>query len=236
MKKVFLIAVNHLRDQRWILLTMFSYAFVMSGVMGFAAGRPTSEDTRFFVEQQMWFAVLFSVFLATAAVNTDMRTRRILAILSKAVERWQYLLGIITGIGAAIGAYCAFVSLLGYVLSSRAGHTLAGTVPLAAEVFLAATAVACVGLFFGLLLPPLFATTATFGYLTLVPVFAVKFGKWIVLLSPVAFLLVQTVQKFHGIQNVTLLHAVLLTAAQAVLFFVLSLLIFWKRDLARPTE
>ena len=30
MKKVFLIVVNHLRDQRWILLTMFGYALFMS--------------------------------------------------------------------------------------------------------------------------------------------------------------------------------------------------------------
>jgi len=33
MKKVFLIAVNHLRDQRWILLTMFGYALFMSTMM-----------------------------------------------------------------------------------------------------------------------------------------------------------------------------------------------------------
>ncbi len=49
MTKVFLIARNHLRDQRWVLTTMFAYALIMSSAFAFFAGRPTAEDARFFV-------------------------------------------------------------------------------------------------------------------------------------------------------------------------------------------
>src|SRR4029078_10835434 len=126
MRKIFLIAINHLRDQRWILLTMFGYVLFMSTVMGVIVHRPNYQDASFFVEQQMWFSVLFSMFLATPAVNTDMRTRRMQAILSKAVERWQYLLGILLGITMAIAAYCCVVGLLGLMFSTRAGHPLPG--------------------------------------------------------------------------------------------------------------
>jgi hypothetical protein len=234
--KVILIAINHLRDQRWILITMFAYAIGMSIVMGAVSGRPTADDTRFFVEQQMWFSVLFSVFLATAAVNTDMRTRRMLAILSKAVERWQYLLGIVTSISIAIGAYCAMVALLGYMLSTRGGHPLHGVVALGAEVWVAALAVGCVGLFFGLILPPLLATTATLGFLTGVPLVGAKVGMWVVGLSPVTILLVQTIRKFHGVPQIRMSSAVLFTLGQGIVFFTLALFIFLRRDLSRPTE
>ncbi len=235
MKKVFLIATNHLRDQRWILLTMFGYAILMSVVMGIVSRRPSSEDARFFLEQQLWFAALFSVFLSTAAVNTDMRTRRIAAILSKAVQRWQYLLGIVVGISMAVMSYCLVVAVLGHFLSIRSGSPLNGVTPLAFGVVLASVAVACVGLFFGLLLPPLFATTATLAFLTAVPLMTIAFGKWIILLSPVAFLLNQTIQQFHG-SHVQTQSALLLTGMQAVVFFFLSLQIFLRRDLTRPTE
>jgi hypothetical protein len=236
MTKVFLIATNHLRDQRWILTTMFAYAIGMSIVMGAVSGRPTADDTRFFVEQQMWFSVLFSVFLATAAVNTDMRTRRMLGILSKAVERWQYLLGILTSISMAIGTYCAVVALLGYMLSNRAGHPLHGVVALGSEVWVAAIAVGCVGLFFGLIFPPLFATTATLGFLTGIPLIGAKIGIWVVGFSPVTILLVQTIRKFHGVPQIRMSSAVLFTIGQGVVFFTLALLIFLRRDLSRPTE
>ena len=236
MRKVFLIAINHLRDQRWILLTMFGYALFMSTMMGVIVHRPNYQDASFFVEQQMWFSVLFSMFLATSAVNTDMRTRRMQAILSKAVERWQYLLGILVGITMAITSYCAVVALLGFALSSRAGHPLPGILPLGSSVLLAAVAVEALGILFGLVLPPIFATTATVGFLTTVPLLAIRFAPWLIYLAPVALLATQTVRQFNSGHAPLIRVSVTATAIYAVVVFCIALLVFNRRDLARATE
>lgn len=236
MKKVFLIAVNHLRDQRWILLTMFGYALFMSSMMAVIVHRPNYQDAGFFVEQQMWFAVLFSMFLATSAVNTDMRTRRMQAILSKAVERWHYLLGVLLGITTAIASYCIVVGLLGLILSTRAGHRLPGIFELGGGVLIAAIAVESVGLLFGLLLPPIFATTATVGFLTTIPLLAIRFAHWLIYLAPVALLATQTVERFNSGKAALLKLSVTATLMYAIVVFLIALTIFYRRDLARATE
>lgn len=236
MMKVCLIARNHLRDQRWILTTMFAYALIMSSVFAFFTGRPSSEDAHFFVEQQLWFGVLFSVFLATAAVHTDMRTRRILAILSKAVHRSQYLLGVLVGIAAAMVTYCVLVAIAGSYIAARSGHHFDGIWALAAQIALAAITVACVGLMFGVFMSPLYATASTFALLMVIPFLALHFGAWIVVLSPVTFLLAQTTDGFRDAPPMPLANAVMLTLCQAFFFFLLALAIFSRRDLAQPTE
>lgn len=236
MRKVLLIAINHLRDQRWILLTMFGYALFMSTMMGIIVHRPNYQDASFFVEQQMWFAVLFSMFLATSAVNTDMRTRRMQAILSKAVERWQYLLGILLGITIAITSYCVVVGMLGLVLSARAGHPLAGIGQLAMGVLVAALAVESVGILFGLVLPPIFATTATVGFLTTVPLLAIRFAHWLIYLAPVALLATQVVRRFDANAAPLLKFSLMTTLIYAIVVFCVALAVFNRRDLARATE
>ena len=236
MMKVWLIARNHLRDQRWVLTTMFAYALIMSSVFAFFTGRPSSEDAHFFVEQQLWFGVLFSVFLATAAVHTDMRTRRILAILSKAVHRSQYLLGVLAGIAAAMVTYCVLVAIAGSYISARSGHHFEGLWALAAQIALAAITVACVGIMFGVFMTPLYATASTFALLTIIPFLALHFGAWIVVWSPVTFLLAQTTDGFRDAPPMPLSTAILLTVCQAVIFFIVAIAIFSRRDLAKPTE
>ncbi|HEU5402146.1 MAG TPA: hypothetical protein VFU86_12360 [Terriglobales bacterium] len=236
MKNVLLIAGNHLRDQRWILLTMFGYVLFMSSIMGAFVHRSNYEDARFFVEQQMWFAILFGMFLSTSAVNTDMRTRRLPSILSKAVRRWQYLLGILIGITSAIVAYCCVVALLGMLFSSRTGHPLTGVGQFAGCVLAATVAVESVGLFFGLLVPPIFATTATLGVLTAVPLLALQFAPGGVYLAPVALLVTQTVHHFNGEIAPHLNAALVATIIYAFVVFFFALAIFQGRDLARATE
>ena len=236
MKNVLLIAGNHLRDQRWILLTMFGYVLFMSTLMGAFVHRSNYEDARFFVEQQMWFAVLFGIFLSTSAVNTDMRTRRLPSILSKAVERWQYMLGILLGITSAIFVYCCVVALLGMLFSTRAGHPLVGIAEFAGSVLVATIAVETLGLFFGLLVPPIFATTATVGFLTAVPLLALQFVRGAVYLAPVALLATQTVRRFNGEEAHQLHGAVIATIIYAVIVFAAVLAVFQRRDLARATE
>jgi ABC-type transport system involved in multi-copper enzyme maturation permease subunit len=233
---VLLIAGNHLRDQRWILLTMFGYVLFMSSMMGAVVHRSNYEDARFFVEQQMWFAVLFGMFLSTSAVNTDMRTRRLPSILAKAVERWQYLLGILLGITTAIVAYCIVVSILGWAFSSRAGHPIDGLAQFAGSVLVATVAVETVGLLFGLLVPPIFATTATVGLLTAVPLLALRFAPALLYLAPVALLATQTVRQFNT-QGAGLLRvSVIATIIYAIVVFFIALAIFQRRDLAKATE
>ncbi len=236
MKNVFLIAGNHLRDQRWILLTMFGYVLFMSSIMAAVIRQSNYEDTRFFVEQQMWFAVLFGMFLSTSAINTDMRTRRLPSILAKAVHRWQYLLGIVVGITSALAAYCVVVSILGIVFSIRAGHPLHGMLQFAGSVLIATVAVETVGIFFGLLVPPIFATTATVGFLTVVPLLALRFMSALFYLAPVALLVTQTVRRFNNQASSLLRASAIATIIYAVIVFLLALAVFQRRDLSRATE
>src|SRR5919109_4551850 len=106
MRPVILIAANFLRTQRWYVVLLLIWVFGSAAVFGLAASPPSREDLLFYLRQQAAYAVALSLLTAAGAIHNDRRSRRILAVLSKAVERGQYIAGLLVGSLAIALVYC----------------------------------------------------------------------------------------------------------------------------------
>ena len=122
MKPVLLLAANFLRQRRWPVLLMFAW-IVLTGLAagGFGRDRVVAEDVAFYVQQQAIYICIFSAFLAADAINSERKSRRILLVLSKAINRGEYLLGNILGTWFMAFAYALVFGLCGEWLTARAG-------------------------------------------------------------------------------------------------------------------
>ena len=161
MKPSLLIAGNFLREQRWLTLLLVLYAVGGAALFGYGEKQVMGEDVLFFLHQQSLYAVLFSVFLAASAIHNERKSRRILAVLSKAVTRRQYLAGLLAGIVAVFGIYCLAIGLAGTWLVRSARAHPAQLWMLLGVTAAAALLVSALTLFFTTFLNPLFATAAT---------------------------------------------------------------------------
>ena len=156
---VLLIAANFLREQRWLTVLLVLYAVGGALLFGLGEVKVPSDDVLFYLKQQAAYAILFSVFLAASAIHNERKTRRILAVLSKAVARRDYLAGLLLGVLSVPAIYCLAIALAGTWLARHSGAvpelwTLVGIATLAALLAAAVT------LFFTTFLGPLFATLA----------------------------------------------------------------------------
>jgi ABC-type transport system involved in multi-copper enzyme maturation permease subunit len=156
---ILLIAGNFLREQRWLVILLVILAASNAAIFSVGDRVVAAEDILFYVKQQTTFAILFSVFLATSAIHNERKTRRILAVLSKAIGRRDYLAGLLLGVISVPAIYCLAIALAGTWLARHSG-ALRELWALVGVSALAAVLAGAVTLFFTTLLNPLFATVA----------------------------------------------------------------------------
>ncbi|HWR36338.1 MAG TPA: hypothetical protein VN622_10760 [Clostridia bacterium] len=235
MTPILLIAANYLREQRWPAIGLFAYGIGNALAFGAVGGPVAIEDVYFYIRQQALFAALFATFLAAAAVHNDRRSRRILAVLSKAIHRGEYLAGLFLGLAAVMAAYCAVVALSSLWLAGQTQLTIVSAVAAVAIAWIASLAVICVALFFSTFLNPFFTTAATAAAIMLPALWvhtAVHPALW---LSPPYYLLsgIALSPTFTFAGTVT---AVVLAAIYGACFFVLATVLFSRRDVAIAIE
>lgn len=234
MLPVLLIAGNFVRENRWPLLTLLLYVIVFGGAMAFL-GEASSDDILFFLRSVAVYGLAFTGLLAASAINNERRSRRILAVLSKAVERGQYLLALLSGVMLAAAIYCAAIGIVGTAAlgrhGARMGHVWELVVILLAGFLLVATA----ALFFSTFLHPLLAAAAAAVTLAATGVLANALGRGWENLLP-AYTLVTSMLNF----NLAGWQAPWLAAAAAVvhaaIFLVLATVVFSRRDIAVAVE
>ncbi len=158
MRPVFLIATNFVRTQ-WILLTlMLLYVVGITGAFGWHSQR---DEVLFFLRQQAYYALFLGSLVGIPAIQNERKTRRILAVLSKGIHRWQYIAGMLMGSGLIAAAYCLAVGLATAWLCAQIGASTAGLPALMLALFLCCMAAAAVGLFWSVMMHPVLAFTAT---------------------------------------------------------------------------
>ena len=157
MKRVGLIAVNVVREQRWFLLLMFGYIAGITTLMSLVERR--EEDVLLVFKQEAIYGTFFSVVIAASLIQGERKTRRIIAVLSKAISRREYLAGAIGGVNLATAVFYGAVFLSLFILFPRVpgGTALELLLHLMAASMLASV----VTIFFTTFLHPLVATMAT---------------------------------------------------------------------------
>lgn len=161
MKPVWLIAGNFLREQRWPIVILLSWVGLLLAAAGFSDLRRTPEDLFMLFQQVAVYVLVFSLFFGASAIRNELRTRRILAVLSKGISRRQYIAGLLLGIVIAIVIYCLALGGAGAWVLPQAGVPAQRLWFLPLGLLAASLLTACLALFFSIFLHPLLATGAT---------------------------------------------------------------------------
>jgi hypothetical protein len=231
LRPALLIAGNFLRENRWAVILLILWG-VGSGVAGAASVTSSLDDALFFLKQQAVYSVFFTVFLAASALYNQRRSRRILAVLSKGMERHEYLAGIVVGFSAVSLLYSVALGVTGAWTFLRVGSPAVSVLPLVVMLLVASVLAGTVALFFSTFMNPLFTLMCTSVVLGLSAVF----GKHVPALLP-AYTLLESVMgfAFHGEVQYPWM-ATLWAVLETVMLWVAASVIFARKDIAVPVE
>lgn len=174
---ILLIAANVIREQRWpvIFLLLWSGVIAVAFSFGYDA-ELVQNDFVFLLGQQGLYAVGFSAFVSAFSLHNELRSRRILTVLSKAITRGHYLAGLLLGVFACSTLYCLAIVLSSLWIARGLGYQAVQFVWLAAVLILACLLTAAISLFFATFLNPLPATALTAVLIALPAVLALALG------------------------------------------------------------
>lgn len=230
---VLLIALNFVREQRWFILLVLLYLGGLNGVLYFAQDRGGDNEVRMIVQQEAYYALFFSVVTASAVFQNERKTRRILAVLSKAVSRAEYVAGIVLGVNLTVGFFLLGFALGALALLPELGAAAVGRLLVALTA--AALLTTVVTVFYATFLHPLLATAAA--ALTLALSFVaervVPGGGMFLPVYP----LMRDVARFTMDPGYSF-DAVVVTAAvaQALAVWLAASWVFAQRDITAPVE
>ncbi len=222
--------MNFVREQRWPLITLLLYVVVFGGGIALTGGQ-SEDDTLFMLRSTSIYGLAFTGLLAASAINNECRTRRILAVLSKGLERGKYLGGLLLGAMIASAVYCATIFAVGALATHKVGILLPFALMLMVLFLLAAT----VAMAFSTVFHPLLASASAAFLLGAEGIAARALGGvWLDILP--AWTLVDRAVNF-GAPGWHLPWAACAWAIlQAAIFWALATAIFSRRDIAVAIE
>ena len=235
MTPVLLIAWNLVRENRWPLLVLCLWPFFIAGI---ASGeRDGPEEYVFILSTLFGYGLAYVLFTGAGAIHNERKTRRILAVLSKGVERWQYLAGILLGTMLVAAAYGATIGIANTTFFAREDLSAAGLWTGIGVMLTVALLGASIAVFYTTFLPPLFALMAS-GITLGLPV---VLERWLEVSAaraiPVYPLLVTSVQVTQAPQLLEdAWPLVFLAVAEAAAFMLAASFIFERRDIAVAVE
>ena len=233
MRIIFLLGLNFLRTQWIVIVVMLAYVV---GMNSFLVWNVQPGETVTFLRIEAIYAMSFVLLVAVPAIHGERRSRRIVAVLSKGIERWQYLGGLLCGCALIAAIFCAAIGLAAWTGALRAGIPSTGLPAVVALVFMGSIAVASTGLFCSTFLHPMLATGIAAALLALPA--AARTAGWDAppMLFPVAEI-VRRVTEINpssaGAGTWKLGAAALI---QALLFWAAGALTFARRDVTTSME
>jgi hypothetical protein len=164
MRVIFLIGINLVRTQ-WIALAVMSA--YMAGIAGVYRLHTEREEVLFFLRWHAGYAAFLTTMMAIPALQMERKTRRVLAVLSKGIHRWQYLGGILCGCAMIAAIFCLMIGACVAWLGQQGGIATGGLAVITLALFSCSVAAASTGLFFATFLHPFLAAAATSTFLAL---------------------------------------------------------------------
>lgn len=154
MRAILLIGANYLRSQGLTVLIMVVY---LAGMATVFLHNQRVQEARFFLQLHSFYVVFIAMIVAVPAIHAERKSRRILAVLSKGIHRWEYLGGILCGCGLISVIFCALVGGISLMLSLRGGYPTAGLGGVILVLLACSLMASASGLFFATFLHPLLA-------------------------------------------------------------------------------
>lgn len=233
MKPVLLIAVNFVREQRWPILVLLVWVLLLAMLGLMTSASREGEDLLFVFKQVALYVLAFSVFFGSSAIYNDRRSRRILSVLSKDVQRSQYLSGLVIGITMASMIYSFALGLTGSWTLREAGFHVGHIWSVMLCLVVACALAGAVALMFSTFLNPFFAAGATAAAMGIPAALGYGFGvpqlAYIIPVYPLAETVLRA--SFNTTESVSWLP-VLLAILETLTFLFLSARIFSYVDIA----
>jgi len=113
LRLVGIIALNFIREQRWPILVLQLSVLGLTALGLLSDARSDRDDILITFKQLGMYGVAFSIFFGGSAIYNERRSRRILAVMSKAITRRDYLTGLLLGVGLAAGMFCFLLGFTG---------------------------------------------------------------------------------------------------------------------------
>jgi hypothetical protein len=234
MRAIVLIGINFVRTQWIALAVMCAYVLGIGSIYRIHTQR---DEILFFLRWHAGYAIFFATMIAIPALQTERKTRRILAVLSKGIHRWQYLGGLLCGCTMISALFCLLIGGTAAWLGQQGKIPVDGLAAIMTLLFCCCVFAVSVGLFFATFLHPLLATGAT-GALLALPLIFPEFGlrvAWILFPAGALFKTLWTSFQFHSVGNS--LNALIVSAlAEALLFWIAAALVFARRDVTISPE
>ena len=236
MRPITLIAGNFVREQRWVVAAWVALAVGFAGILAGLEGRAAAEDVRMYFEQQALYAVGLGVFLAASAIHNERKSRRILAVLSKSVDRSQYVAGLLSGVFACSAVHCLSIGVAGSWIAGRMALPPERVWASAGLMLAAALLAASASLFCSTFSGPMGALIGS-GALMGAPLVAARYlgGGWLQALPVYWFASSAVAAPTQAAWEIP--WAVLaLAAAEALVFWMAASFIFTRRDVTAAIE
>jgi hypothetical protein len=111
MKSSLLVASDTVRQNRWIVLAFVLWPFLLGVFVWLPTRYVLTDDVAAIVQQEILYGLAIAAFLSSSTIRNEERSRRIIGVLSKAVARWEYLLGILLASLSCAAVYFLTVGL-----------------------------------------------------------------------------------------------------------------------------
>lgn len=223
-----LIAKAFLWQNRWLLVAFGCWPVLLGAFTWSPHHGANPADVTEVVQQEMFYGSAVITFLAGSAIHNERRSRRIVTVLSKAIGRSQYLLGLLLGSLAFAAAYFVMVGIVSLSIGGWSISNVAGSASLLLNGIVAAFWLSSLALALSTFLHPLLA-----GFLAGGAGFApLALSGTHLLLCPLTAL-IANVNPFSSEVSCT---AVIAAGAESIVFFYLGAQIFVRRDLGAAVE
>lgn len=232
MMAAWLIGANFLREQRWFLLLMLIYITGITTMLGLVEKQDA--DTLIIFKQEAVYGTFFSVVIAASILQNERKTRRIIAVLSKAVTRREYLAGAILGVNLTTAVFYGGVVASMLVLFPEARPSEAGWLVL--HIMAASLLVSVVTIFYTAFLHPLLAAAAS-GLTLAMPLLLEKFwGEAWSGIIPALRLTKATLAYVPAQPFATDGSMIVLALVESVALWLAASWVFALRDITTPVE
>jgi len=234
-RAILLIAVNFVREQRWPIFVLLLWVLLLAFLGLIADIQRQREDLLFIFKQVAVYVVVFSVFFGGSAIHNERKSRRILAVLSKAVGRQQYLSGLVLGVTIACTIYCFALGITGSWTLGEAGFSVRQVWFLMLYLIVASMLAGTIALMFSTFLNPFFAAGATAMVLGLPAVAAHVGARWEYVI-PVYSLSAVVLKSSFKPAGDALWFPLGLAVVETIVFWALAARIFSRMDIAVAVE
>jgi hypothetical protein len=233
MKAAVLIGFNFVREQRWPIFALLLLILLLA-FLGLFTDIPREQDELLFIfKQTAVYVMFFSIFFGGSAIYNERKTRRILAVLSKAVGRQQYVSGLVIGVTMASAIDCVSLGITGSWTLGAAGFPISQVWFLMACVTAACMLAGTVALMFSTFLNPFLGASATAVVLLGIPTLLGQFlsDKWLSVIPFYSLTVIVMKSSFKAPGN-AIWWPLLLAVAETLVFWIIAARMFAWVDIA----